>query len=221
MDTTTILAIIVVILLAVMAAGIAWYLAEQRRRSRRLRDRFGPEYARAVRDSGDRRRAEDDLEARAARVDGLRIRPLAPDERDRFDAAWRGVQSRFVDEPRAAVTDADALVGRVMDARGYPVAKFEQRAADVSVDHPQVVDHYRVAHRIAIEAGPDDADTEQLRQAMVHYRALFADLLDSGAAEHDRTTEPVAERATDRAGEPAVAAAASTDAEPASPGRRP
>jgi hypothetical protein len=177
MDTTQLLAVVVVVLLLVIVAGVAWYAREQRRHTERLRERFGPEYKRTVDDIGDRRRAEEELEARAERVQKLNIRPLDREERSRFADAWRSVQARFVDEPPEAVAAADQLVGEVMDARGYPVADFDQRASDVSVDHPQVVDHYRIAHDIAGRQRGDRADTEALRQAMVHYRALFADLL--------------------------------------------
>lgn len=170
-----VLALVVAVVL--LAAAVAWFAVE-RRRSNALRERFGPEYARTVRDRGNRRDAEAELEARSKRVEALEIRPLEPAERERFLASWRTVQARFVDEPFPSVEQADALVAQVMEARGYPVGDFEQRAADVSVDHPQVVDHYRVAHRIATTDWGAAPDTEALRQAMVHYRALFSDLLD-------------------------------------------
>jgi hypothetical protein len=195
MDTTTLLAIAVVVLLLVIAAGVAWYATDQRRRRDRLRDRFGPEYERTVEDVGNRRRAEEELEVRAARVEKLEIRRLGADEQRRFAEEWRVIQTRFVDEPSAAVDDADHLVGEVMEARGYPVADFDQRAADVSVDHPQVVDHYRIAHDIAVRERANGGDTEALRQAIVHYRALFADLLETDESEpaepaHSAAAEP-------------------------------
>jgi hypothetical protein len=174
--------LLVVVVLIALVAVVAWF-AYQRQRSNRLKERFGSEYERTVGDVGDRRKAEAELQARASRVEQLNIRPLDPAERDRFDAAWRTAQARFVDEPEAAVGDADRLVGEVMEARGYPVDDFEQRAANVSVDHGNVVEHYRAAHDIAERQRGNGADTEELRQAMVHYRALFADLLETPQAE--------------------------------------
>jgi hypothetical protein len=175
MNTT--LLIVLLVAAIVIVAGVAWW-AGQRRRSERLRTRFGSEYDRTVETAGKRSAAEADLEARQERVEALEIRALDPAERDRYSERWRVVQALFVDDPASAVGDADTLIGDVMRARGYPVGDFEQRAADVSVNHPQVVDHYRTAHAIATRQRSGTADTEQLRQAMVHYRALFADLLD-------------------------------------------
>ena len=166
--------IVVVVVVAVLALAVA-----QRRRTDALRTRFGPEYTRTVEQTGNRGRAEAELENRAQRVSELRIRTLDPDERSAFASSWRGVQARFVDDPLGAVEEADGLVIQVMEARGYPVSDFDQRAADISVHHAQVVDHYRVAHRIATTDWTGMPDTEQLRQAMVHYRALFSDLLDA------------------------------------------
>jgi hypothetical protein len=181
MDTQTLL--IVVLALALVAA-LGWILYD-RRRSEALKSRFGPEYRRVVDEADDRRAAESELAARQRRVDKLDIRPLPEAERDRYAAEWKSVQAHFVDEPAAAISEADRLIGDVMEAQGYPVADFEQRAADVSVDHPGVVEHYRAAHAIATtEAEPDaKTTTEDLRQAMVHYRALFEDLLGMGKAE--------------------------------------
>jgi hypothetical protein len=150
-----------------------------RRRSEQLRQRFGPEYERALKAEGNSRRAEKELEARARRVEALHIRPLVPEDAARFDANWRAVQARFVDDPKGAVTEADRLVGEVMAARGYPVGDFEQRVADISVDHPDVVMNYRAAREIAVQHSRGQASTEDLRQAMVHYRSLFRDLLEA------------------------------------------
>ncbi len=174
MDPALIIAAIVIIVIVVAAAW--WYLTRQR--SAKLKERFGPEYERAVAEKGDTRAAEVELADRQERVSKLDIRPLGADERGRFRDEWQPVQARFVDDPSTAVRDADALVGRVMGARGYPVGDFEQRAADVSVDHPTVLEHYRAAHAIALRDAAGQAATEDLRQAMVHYRALFAELLD-------------------------------------------
>jgi hypothetical protein len=160
----------------VVAVGV-WFVMETRRR-RRLRARFGPEYERTVRDVGNVRRAEATLEARAKRVERLQIRALSAADSARFAETWRELQTRFVDAPQEAVTEADRLIGEVMTARGYPLGDFDQRSADISVDHPQVVAHYRAARDIARRQGSGEATTEDLRQALVHYRALFEDLLD-------------------------------------------
>jgi hypothetical protein len=170
---------LVLIVIAVLAiAGVAaWYFLDRRRRTA-LREQFGPEYERTVRATGDRKHAERELEHRAERVRKLDIRPLAPEQRARFAEEWRLVQARFVDAPTDAISDADLLVTEAMRAKGYPTGDFEQRAADVSVDHPRVVEHYRAARAIATDSKRGAASTEQLRQAMVHYRALFEDLLE-------------------------------------------
>ncbi len=141
--------------------------------------RFGPEYERALSEHGDRRRAEAVLEKRAERIQHLEIRRLPREQRDLFLDRWRATQTKFVDDPRGAVTEADRLVGEVMSARGYPVADFEQQAADLSVEHPMVVENYRAAHEIAVRHERGQASTEDLRQAMVYYRRLFEDLLEA------------------------------------------
>jgi len=161
----------------VIAMAVAGWFVWMRRRSEQLRERFGPEYERTVHEVGDVRKAEASLAARAKRVEAFHIRPLSPDEADRYSAAWQRVQSQFVDDPGRAITDADRLVGEVMTARGYPVGEFDQRVEDISVDHPDVVMNYRAAREIALQHGQGRANTEDLRQAMVHYRALFRDLL--------------------------------------------
>ena len=161
----------------VIAMAVAGWFVWMRRRSEQLRERFGPEYERTVHEVGDVRKAEASLAARAKRVEAFRIQPLSPDEADRYSAAWQRVQSQFVDDPGRAITDADKLVGEVMTARGYPVGEFDQRVEDISVDHPDVVMNYRAAREIALQHGQGRANTEDLRQAMVHYRALFRDLL--------------------------------------------
>lgn len=167
------------VLIALVLIGAIAFITLSRVRSQRLRERFGPEYERTVRSEGTVRKAEAALEARAKRVQALHIRPLSPTDATRFDTAWRAVQARFVDDPRGAVTEADRLVGEVMSTRGYPVGEFEQRVADISVDHPDVVVNYRAAREIAVQHSQGKASTEDLRQAMVHYRALFRDLLET------------------------------------------
>jgi hypothetical protein len=180
MNETLVLVAIIVVLLAV----VGW-LVYERRQSTELRSTFGPEYERTVNDTGDRRAAEDELRERQERVQALEIRPLSAAARDRYAKEWREVQALFVDEPRTSIDAADDLIGRVMQDRGYPVSDFDQRVADVSVQHPNVVEHYRAAHAIAERQDEVGTETEDLRQAMVHYRALFEDLLrsDGGAAE--------------------------------------
>jgi hypothetical protein len=176
MDTTL---IVMLVLLAVAAVGaaIAWYLQTQARRRRHPQDRFGPEYERTRAEIGDTRRAEAVLAAREERVEKLHIRPLSEEETTRFSEVWRHVQALFVDDPGGATAQADRLVNDVMSARGYPVGDFARRAADISVDHPKVVQHYRAARDIADRQARGSASTEDLRQGMIHYRALFDDLL--------------------------------------------
>ena len=173
MNTVT---VIVLALVLVAIAGAVWYV--QRRRTQRLQGQFGPEYDRAVNEFGGRRTAELELERRQKRVHFYSIRELSAEERDRFAEAWRADQSRFVDEPAEAVREAHALVNQVMKARGYPVtAEFEHNAEDLSVEYPRVVEHYRVACEVAERQSQGRADTEDLRKALVHYRALFEELL--------------------------------------------
>jgi hypothetical protein len=165
-------------LAVVLIAGIAAFLLHRKRRTERLRTQFGSaEYARAVEKLGDRRHAEAGLEKRNQRVEKFHVRPLAAADRARFVESWRGVQTHFVDGPASAVTEADKLLGDVMSTRGYPVSDFEQRAADISVNHPLVLENYRKAHEIALRQAPQEASTEDLRQAMVHYRTLFEALV--------------------------------------------
>jgi hypothetical protein len=175
--TTTELVVIIGVA-ALLVAGITAFLVDRKRRSERLRAQFGgAEYARAVKQDGNRRDAEARLEERTQRVEGFHVRPLGAADRARFVESWHGVQSRFVDGPAGAVTEADLLLGDVMSTRGYPVSNFEQRAADISVDHPLVLDNYRNAHEIALRQVRGQATTEELRQAMVHYRTLFEELI--------------------------------------------
>jgi hypothetical protein len=168
-----------------VAAVVIWYLVKQSR-SRALQRDFGPEYERTMSRAGDRGLAESDLRERRERVDALDVRPLSRSDHDRFASEWTKVQAEFVDAPADAVTDADELIQQVMATRGYPVEDFDRRAADVSVEHPDVVENYRSAHSIAVKEAREDgaADTEALRKAMVYYRSLFDELLvvDDGAA---------------------------------------
>ncbi len=169
---------LVVGLVVVLVAGVTAFLWHRKRRTERLRTQFGgAEYARAVEKGGTRRHGEAGLEERAQRVEGFHVRPLAASDRAHFVESWRGVQARFVDGPAGAVTEADHLLRDVMSTRGYPVSDFEQRAADISVDHPMVLENYRAAHEIALRQTRGQASTEDLRQAMVHYRTLFDELV--------------------------------------------
>jgi hypothetical protein len=162
----------------VLVAGIALFLVQRQRRTARLRTQFGSaEYSRAVQAGGNRRNAEAGLEERSERVEKLHVRPLAAGDRARFVETWRRVQTRFIDGPAGAVAEADQLLSDVMSTRGYPVSDFEQRAADISVDHPLVLENYRAAHEIAQRQTAGKASTEDLRQAMVHYRTLFEELV--------------------------------------------
>ena len=159
-------------------ALVAWlYMRHRRMTTTDLREKFGPEYERAVQEHGSERKAEAQLAGREKRVEKFQIRDLEPIEQERFTERWSSVQSRFVDSPKGAVTEADDLVSSVMNARGYPMSDFDQRAADISVDHPQVVENYRSAHQIALRVGKDQANTEDLRTAMIHYRSLFQELV--------------------------------------------
>ena len=186
---------VLVAIAVIVVAGVIWWEL-RRRRSETLRTRFGSEYDRMVHTTGNVKTAEAKLEARTRRVASLNIRPLSPEDARRYGDAWRRVQERFVDDPRGAVTEADRLVGEVMNARGYPLGDFEQRVEDISVDHPGVVMNYRAARDIAQAHARGEASTEDLRQAMVHYRALFSDLLDTRGADKEtaRAREYEAER---------------------------
>jgi hypothetical protein len=184
--------ILALILLIVIGAAAMIFL--RRRKSEQIRSRFGPEYERTLDQTGKPAKAEAALREREQRVAKFDIRPLGHGDRERFTEAWTRVQADFVDDPRGAITRADALLGDVMSARGYPVADFEQRSADLSVDHPVVVQNYRSAHDVALKHARGEAGTEDLRQAMINYRALFEEL--------------VHERPTDKAGGPAPAGTA-------------
>ncbi len=171
------IAVAAVVLVAIVVAGA---IASRRRaRTAQLRERFGPEYERAVDSSDDRREAEAELQQRMERRKELDIRPLSPAARERYLSSWQDVQAQFVDAPAASIASADGIIIAVMRERGYPVDDFEQRAADVSVDHPRVVENYRAGHDIADRCARNEASTEDLRQGMQHYRALFEELLET------------------------------------------
>jgi hypothetical protein len=188
-DTQTWIALAIVGVLAVLA--IAGWIMYRRKQTYRLERRFGHEYERTVDVLGSRSKAEAELKAREERVAHLEIVPLSPADAQRFRRDWDAVQARFVDDPRSALVDADRLVGELMVHRGYPMGEFERRAADISVDHPAVVEHYRIGHAVALRADRGEADTESLRKAVVHYRALFDELLEVRADGHAAARQPM------------------------------
>ena len=172
-----VIVLVIIIIAIIAAAAVAWYVLHQRR-TKRLRAQFGPEYDREVRVTGSRPRAEQELLTRQRRMESIPIRTLSPQEGDRFAGQWRQIQSRFVDDPMGSTREADRLVSELMQARGYPMTDFEHRVADLSVEHPNVVRNYRGAHAVALRLDEGQASTEDLRQALVHYRDLFDDLLE-------------------------------------------
>jgi FtsZ-interacting cell division protein ZipA len=172
------LTIIVASIAILIVVAIIGFLIVRKRRSQMLRQRFGPEYDRVVKKEGDVHRGEDVLQFLTKRREKLQIRALSPSNRSDFASRWTTVQSQFVDDPKGAVSRADQLVNEVMQVRGYPIGDFDQRAADISVDHPVVVENYRAGHEIALRHNRGQASTEDLRKAMVHYRSLFDELLE-------------------------------------------
>jgi len=184
---TTQLVLVAVIFLII--GGVIAMAAMRVQRTRRLKDRFGPEYERAINEMGDKRQAESELEARLAHVNTLKIRPLTADEVNRYALDWQSTQTEFVDEPLTALQKADRLIRDVMKARGYPVEDFEQRAADISVDYPELVTDYRGLHLIAVKEAEDEVSTEEMRQAMIHGRALFENLIKPEPAEEEATAQ--------------------------------
>ena len=171
MNSAQILVLVLVVLALIAVVAIAF--AFRKRRSQQLRERFGPEYDRVVSREGEVRKGEQVLEFRQKHREKFKVRPLSANDRASYMQRWQQVQARFVDDPQGAVTVADSLVTEVMQARGYPITDFEQRAADLSVDHPVVVENYRAAHDIALRHSRGQASTEDLPKALVHYRSLF------------------------------------------------
>jgi hypothetical protein len=180
--------VIAAVIVLVLVALAAW-LWSRRKQSERLVQRFGPEYERTLHQHGDRTKAEAELRSREKRVEKLRIVPLSAADARQFAQSWRELQGRFIDNPKGVLLDADRLVRELMLRRGYPMGDFERRAADISVDHPSVVDHYRAAHTIADRDHRGEANTEDMRQAVVHYRALFDELLEVREPARERTDE--------------------------------
>jgi hypothetical protein len=183
-DSQALVIVIAAAVLVLIAVGVYAYMS--RRRREQLRDRFGPEYDRTVARTGNPSEAEAILAKRVERVTHFRLRPLSAEQADSFAGEWRRIQGRFVDDPDGAVAAADQLVGRVMAARGYPTEDFDRLADDVSVDHPHVVENYRTARALMTRRANGQVSTEELRQAVVNYRALFDDLLEVGEHHHQR-----------------------------------
>ena len=175
MNSAPVVGLLIVLVVIIVAALI--FTTVRKRRSEPLRERFTPEYARVVRKEADARKAEQVLKFRQQHCDQFKIRALSPTDRSSFMYRWNEVQSRFLDDPAGAVNLADSFVAAVMQTRGYPIADFEQQAADLAVDHPVVVENYRKAHEIALRHGRGQASTEDVRTAMEHYRSLFQELL--------------------------------------------
>jgi hypothetical protein len=174
---------------ALLEFGLLAWAAARYARTRRLEKQFGPEYHHALHESGNRAEAEKELAARVSHVKSLQIRSLSEGERDRFAHAWRSGQARFIDEPAAALREADKLIKEVMAAKGYPVESFDERAADISVDYPDLVRHYRTLRHVAERDGGKDLDTEEMRQAMLDSRLLFEQLLATKVDEHPYEAE--------------------------------
>ncbi len=196
----------IIVAVIVVAIGAIAFVILQRRRTEKLRQHFGPEYDRAVAEGGNKRIAESRLEERTERVKKFHIHPLTAEDRARFTEQWDRVQGHFVDAPAGAVAEADQLIGDLMATCGYPMSDFEQRAADISVEHPIVTQNYRSAHEIALRQAKGQASTEDLRRAMIHYRALFDELV---SERHDTTVverKPVIAVDRDRADYPPEAA---------------
>src|SRR6476659_6254751 len=186
--------IAIAVVAAIIIVGVLWR-ALSTRRTRSLQERFGPEYDRELEKAGGRREAERELAEREKRHDELELRPLSNDARERYIEEWQATQTRFVDDPTGAVSEADDLVQRVMRDRGYPVDDFEQRAADISVEHPDLVERYRTADGIARASERGEASTEDLRHSVRHYRALFVELLEVGDDDQGENVDDVSEGA--------------------------
>ena len=189
MDTTNIVTIVLAVIVAFIIGGLIGMAFNRRQRTKRLQDKFGPEYEHTLNELGDKRQAERELEARLDHVKNLDIRPLSSEEVDRFTNEWRATQAEFVDEPLIALQKADRIIREVMKAKGYPVEDFEQRVADISVDYPELVTDYRGLHLIAVKEEDEDVSTEEMRKAMVHGRALFENLVNQQATveeEHEK-----------------------------------
>jgi hypothetical protein len=191
---STVIVLIVIIVLLLLALGAAGVILSRRRRSERLQEHYGPEYERSLRESGDRRAAEAELTTRERRVAELDIRDLRPEEREQYRTSWSNIQQGFVDDPVRSVHAADRLVTEIMRTRGYPVDDFDRQAEDISVEHPQVVQHFRDARATRVATDEGAVDTERQRQAVTSYRALIEALLHGES--HQNTTATTTEERT-------------------------
>ena len=189
--------IVIAAVAVIVVLGVVWGVTRTKR-TRSLQDTFGREYDRTVEQSGGRRSAEKELRERQKEHDKLELKPLSPEARDRYVRRWQSTQTRFVDDPRGAVAEADVLVQEVMKERGYPTDDFDRRVADISVDHPDLVEKYRTAHGIADSAERGDASTEDMRHSVRHYRALFAELLETDDIENVDDVDSRGEERVDR-----------------------
>lgn len=181
MDTTNTMTIVLAVIVAFIIGGLLGAMFNRQRRTKRLQEKFGPEYEHTLNEIGDKRQAEKELEARIDHVKALQIRPLSGEEVNRYTTEWRATQAEFVDEPLFAIQKADRIIREVMKAKGYPVEDFEQRVADISVDYPDLVTNYRGLHLIAVKEEDEHVSTEEMRKAMVHGRALFENLVNQDA----------------------------------------
>lgn len=177
MDTTTIIILVITAIVVFVIGGFLGIFFSRRQRTKRLQKKFGSEYDHAVSEAGDQSKAEDELEARLERVESLDIRSLTEEQKIRFAGKWQSTQAKFVDQPVASIHEADQLIKEIMNEKGYPVEDFERRAADISVDYPDLVANYRSMREIATKSEHKDISTEELRQAMIHCRSLFEELL--------------------------------------------
>lgn len=189
MDTNTLVIAIIAAVILLVIGGFLGVVFARRQRTKRLQTKFGPEYERILNEVGDQKEAEDELEARIDHVKSLDIRSLSEEATERFTQEWRSTQAKFVDHPVAAIQEADQLLKEVMSAKGYPVDDFEQRAADISVDYPDLVTNYRGMREITSRSELEDVSTEEIRQAMIHSRALFEELVGVEISEYKNQKE--------------------------------
>jgi hypothetical protein len=191
-DTINIIQIALAVIPVLIIGVFLGIVFERRQRTKKLREKFGPEYEHILNELGDRRQAEHELAARLEHVEALDIRPLSEEEIEDFTSRWQATQAEFVDDPSAAMQQADKMIGEVMRARGYPVEDFDQQVADISVDYPELVTDYRGLHLIAVRGRQEEVSTEEMRQAMIHGRALFNKLMDKDETveiEHEMNDE--------------------------------
>jgi FtsZ-interacting cell division protein ZipA len=192
MDTTTLIIIAAITAIVVfIVGGLLGVYFSRRQRTKRLQEKFGPEYDRMLSETEDQSEVEDELEARMERVESLEIQPLSEEQKERFAQQWQSTQAKFVDQPLAAIREADQLIKAIMYEKGYPVEDFERRAADISVDYPKLVVNYRNMRNIVNKSDHEDISTEEMRQAMVHSRSLFEELLGVDVTEYTNQKEKV------------------------------